>query len=87
MCGAIDVSCRVVSTPVITGHVQVHDDDVGRQFADEAQRRLAVVRLSGHLEALLLEETAQPAPEEIVVVHEKHAQAFELLLRTPILGG
>ena len=87
MCGAIDVELPRRLDAGDARHVQVHDDDVGRQLADEAQRRLAVVRLSGHLEALLLEEAAQPAPEEIVVVDEKHAQAFELLLRTPILGG
>ena len=87
MCGAI---ARELARGLHAGqarHVQVHDDDVGRELAHEPQRRLAVVGLAGHLEALLLEQAAQTASEEVVVVDEKHPQVLELLLRAPILGG
>ena len=55
-------------------HVQVHDDDVGRDLADGAQRLGAVVALADHLDALLLEQVAQPGPEQVVVVHEQDAR-------------
>jgi hypothetical protein len=37
------------------------------------------------LEALLLEEAPQAAPEQVVVVDEQDAQLIELLPRGPIL--
>ena len=66
-------------------HLQVHDDDVRRELADEAQRVAAVVGLSDDLEALFLEQAPQAAAEEVVVVDEQDAQLLELLPRGPIL--
>ena len=54
-------------------HVQVHHDDVRRRLADEAQRLRAGRRLADDVDALLLEQVAQPGAEEVVVVDEQHA--------------
>ena len=67
------------------GHLQIHDHDVGRELADEPQRLAAVVRLADHLEALLLEQAPEAAPEEIVVVDQQHAQLLQLLPGAPIV--
>jgi hypothetical protein len=39
------------------------------------------------MEALVLEQAAEAAPEEVVVVDQQHAQLFELLPGGPIVRG
>src|ERR687897_349297 len=56
------------------GHVQIHNDDVGREFEDEAQRRRAVGGFGDDLDALFLQKVAQTGPKEVVVVHEHHPE-------------
>ena len=83
---AMPVSWRVVSTPVRPGMFRSMTTTSGASRSRGAAppgrcrpRRLPVGPAPrGGCEA---------APEEIVVVDEKHAQVFELLLRAPILGG
>ena len=72
--GAIAVICRVASTPVMPGMFRSMTTTSGASSRDEPQRRLAVRRLADDLDALLLEQVAQPGPEEVVVVHEQDAQ-------------
>ena len=66
-------------------HLQIHDDDVEGELADEAQRIAAVVRLPDDLEALLFEQTPQATSKEVVVVDEQDTKLFERLPRGPIL--
>ena len=75
-------------------HVEIHDDDVRRQLADLRDGLRAVPGLADDLDALLLEEIAEPGPEEIVIVDEQHPQGpffdalgcLERLAHLPPLG-
>ena len=55
-------------------HVQVHDDDVGRELAHRFERVGAVVALAHDLDLLVVEQVAQPRAKEVVVVHEQDAR-------------
>ncbi len=56
-------------------HVQVHDDDVGRELADEPDRFGPGRRLAGNLDAALLQKVPQAGAEQVVVIHEQDANA------------
>ena len=66
MTGRLDAAHR--------GHVQVHDDDVGRELADVCDGLGAGRCLADDDEILLLEQVAQTCAEEVVIVHEEHAK-------------
>ena len=55
-------------------HVEVHDDDVGRDLAHDAHRLVAAGRLADDLHALLLEQVAEARAEQVVVVDDEHAE-------------
>ena len=59
---------------VDAGHVEVHHDDVGRELAHRPERVGAVVALACHVHPLLLEQVAQPGPEQVVIVHEQDSR-------------
>ncbi len=75
--GAIAVIWRVASTPRDPRHVEIHDDDVGRELADETDGLGPGGRLADDAHVLLLEQRAEPRAEEIVVVDEQHADVVE----------
>ena len=52
-------------------HRQVHHDDVGLELGGERNGGPAVCRLARDLEPLALEQPAEPAPEERVVVYQE----------------
>ena len=52
-------------------HVQIHDDDVGCELADEAKRHVAVLGLARDLDLLLGEQILETRPEQVVVVDEQ----------------
>ena len=70
-CDAGDVPRRIDAAHA--GHVEVHDDDVRRELADDPHRLRSARRLADDLDALLLEQVPQAGPEEIVVVDDQDA--------------
>ena len=58
-------------------HVQIHDDDVWRDVADDAQRLLPGCRFPDDEHALLLEQVAQPTAKEIVVVDDQDPKVVD----------
>ena len=55
-----------------SGHVQVHDHDVGLELSHMAECLVAGRGLADHVDSLLLQQVAQACSEEIVIVHEQH---------------
>ena len=71
------VMCFVASTPLIFGMFRSMTTTSGASLADELHRLEAVRRLAEHQDALLLlQQVAQPGPEEVVVVHQHHPNRF-----------
>jgi hypothetical protein len=57
-----------------TRHQQIHQHDVGAQFAGGGDGCLAIVRLAHHLQSLVpFEHPAQAEPEQPVIVDQQYA--------------
>jgi hypothetical protein len=63
-------------------HVEIHHDDVRREFADVHDRLGTRRGLPDDLELLLFEQVPQPRPEQVVIVYQQHTERFRL----PFLG-
>jgi hypothetical protein len=59
-------------------HVQVHHDHVRRQLRGQLHAVLAVRRLAHHVQLLGLQQVAEAAPEELVVVDQDYADLVGL---------
>ena len=60
--------------PSMTGHQQVHHDDIGAERLDGIERREAVGRFTDDLEVVVqVEEVAHAAPDHGVVVDDEDA--------------
>ena len=55
-------------------HVQVHHDHVGCEHAELRQRVVAGLRLPDHVDPLALEQAAETAPEQVVVIDQQDTQ-------------
>src|SRR5207253_10535292 len=55
-------------------HVEIHDDDVGRDLAHEPHRLAAGRGFADDLDTLLLEQVAETRAEKVVVVDDQHAE-------------
>ena len=73
MSGAVLSSRRVASMPDIRGRLRSITTTSGTRVRDERQGVLAVLRLADDANALLLEQLAKPAPEQIVVIDHQGA--------------
>ena len=60
--------------PVAAGHADVHEHDVGSVLEGDHHRLVAVARFADHLDVVLgVEQRAEPAADECLVVRQHHA--------------
>ena len=70
----LDVDMGGGAEAVPLRHLDVHDDEVGRQRPDLVERLIAVTGMADHLDAFdVLKIGPQPIQRELLVVHQQDA--------------
>jgi hypothetical protein len=67
------MSARVAVTPLIPGHLPVHEHQVGTQGTDCHECLIAVGAFADHQETICIaQRNSQSGAEEIMVVNDQH---------------